>query len=43
MVIIVFRGSKGEDCEEFSKAYKRPCIGIGLKTIVKWLNFFLNS
>jgi len=42
MVILVFRGNKGEDPEMFLKAYKQACIGKGLKTIVEWLNFFLN-
>jgi hypothetical protein len=41
MVILVFRGSNGENLEVFSREYKRACISIRLKTIIKWLNFFL--
>ncbi len=41
MVILVFRGSKGEDPEMFLREYKRACIGTGLKTGVEWLNFLL--
>ncbi len=40
MVIPAFRGSKGEDLEVFLKEYKKICIGIGLKTIVEWFDFF---
>jgi hypothetical protein len=40
MVILVFRGSKGEDLEVFLKEYKKTSIDNGLRTIVKWLNFF---
>jgi hypothetical protein len=40
MVIPVFRGSKGEDIEIFLREYKRACIGMGLKTVIEWLNFF---
>jgi hypothetical protein len=39
MVILVFRGSKGEDPEEFLREYKRACIGTGLRTTTEWLNF----
>ncbi|KAH8936714.1 hypothetical protein BDL97_17G098800 [Sphagnum fallax] len=39
MVILVFRGSKGEDPEVFLREYKRACIGTGLRTIAEWLNF----
>ncbi len=39
MVILVFRGSKGEDLEVFLREYKRACIGTWLRTIAKWLNF----
>jgi hypothetical protein len=40
MVIPVFRGSKGEDPEVFLREYKRACIGMGLRTIAEWFNFF---
>jgi hypothetical protein len=40
MVILVFKGSKGEDLEAFSREYKRAYIGIGLKTTIEWFNFF---
>ncbi len=46
MVILVFRGSKGEDPEVFLREYKRACIGTGLRTVAEWLNFlpeFLNG
>jgi hypothetical protein len=39
MVILVFRGSKGEDPEMFLREYKRACIGTGLRTVAEWLNF----
>jgi len=39
MVILVFRGSKGEDPKVFLKEYKRACIGTGLRTATEWLNF----
>jgi hypothetical protein len=41
MVIPIFRGSKDKDLEVFLKEYKKACIGTKLKTIIKWLNFFL--
>jgi hypothetical protein len=40
MVILAFRGSKGENPKLFLKEYKRTCIGTGLRTTIKWLNFF---
>jgi len=39
MVILVFRGSKGEDPEMFLREYKQACIGMGLRTAAEWLNF----
>ncbi len=41
MVNPIFRGNKGEGFEVFLKEQKRICNGIGLRTIVKWFNFFL--
>jgi hypothetical protein len=41
MVILVFRGSNGEDPEMFLREYKRACIGTGLRIAMEWLNFFL--
>ncbi len=41
MVILVFRGSKGEDPKVFLREYKRACIGTRLRTATKWLNFLL--
>jgi hypothetical protein len=35
MVILVFRGSKGEDLEVFLREYMRACIGMGLRTTIK--------
>jgi hypothetical protein len=35
MVILVFRGSKGEDLEVFLREYKKICIGMGLGTVIK--------
>jgi hypothetical protein len=35
MVILVFRGSKGEDLEVFLKEYNKTCIGMGLRTTMK--------
>jgi hypothetical protein len=40
MVILVFRGSKGEDPEVFLREYKRACISTGLITVTEWINFF---
>jgi hypothetical protein len=40
MVILVFKGSKGQDPEVFLREYKRACIGTGLRIVVEWLNFF---
>jgi hypothetical protein len=40
MVILVFRGSKGEDLEVFLREYKRACIGTRFRTTIEWLNFF---
>ncbi len=39
MVIPVLRGGKGEDLEVFLREYKQACIGTGLRTATKWLNF----
>jgi hypothetical protein len=39
MVILVFKGSKGEDPEIFLREYKRACIGTGLRTAAEWFNF----
>jgi len=39
MVILVFRGSKGEDPEVFLREYKWAYIGMGLRTTTEWLNF----
>jgi hypothetical protein len=39
MVILVFKGSKGEDPEVFLREYKRACIGTALKTAAEWFNF----
>jgi len=39
MVILVFRGSKGEDPEVFLREYKRVCISMGFRTATEWLNF----
>jgi hypothetical protein len=41
MVIPFFRGNKGEDPKVFLKEYKRTCIGMGLRIVIEWLNFFL--
>jgi hypothetical protein len=41
MLILIFRGSKGEDLKVFLREYKRACIGTGLITTIKWFNFFL--
>jgi len=41
MIILVFRGSKGEDPEVFLREYKWACIGMGLRTVAEWLNFLL--
>jgi hypothetical protein len=35
MVILVFRGTKGEDLEVFLREYNKACIGMGLKTTMK--------
>jgi hypothetical protein len=40
MVIPVFKGSKDENPKVFLREYKRACIGTGLRTTTKWLNFF---
>ncbi len=40
MVILVFKGSKGEDPEVFLREYKRTCISMGFRTTIEWLNFF---
>jgi hypothetical protein len=39
MVILVFRGSKGENLEVFLREYKRVCISTGLRTATEWFNF----
>jgi len=39
MVILVFRGSKGEDPEVFLREYKRVCISMGFRIATEWLNF----
>jgi hypothetical protein len=41
MVILTFRGNKGEDPKIFLREYKRACISTRFKTIIEWLNFFL--
>jgi hypothetical protein len=41
MVILIFRGSKGEDLEVFLREYKKACISTRLKTVTEWLNSFL--
>jgi hypothetical protein len=41
MVALVFKGSKDEDPEIFLREYKKAYIDIGLKTTIKWFNFFL--
>jgi len=46
MVILVFKGSKGEDPEVFLREYKQAYIGTRLRITAKWLNFlpeFLES
>jgi hypothetical protein len=35
MVILVFRGSKGENLEIFLKEYKKACIDTGLRIVTK--------
>jgi hypothetical protein len=40
MIISNFRGSKGEDLQVLLKEYKKTYIGIGLRIIVKWFNFY---
>jgi len=39
MVILVFKGSKGEDPEVFLREYKWAYIGTRLRTATEWLNF----
>ncbi len=39
MVILVFKGSKGEDPEMFLREYKQACISAGLKIVAEQLNF----
>jgi hypothetical protein len=39
MVILVFKGSKGEDPEVVLREYKWAYIGMGLRTAIEWLNF----
>ncbi len=39
MVILIFRGSKGEDPEIFLKEYKQAYIGMRLRIVAEWLNF----
>jgi len=39
MVILVFRGNKGEGPEVFLREYKWACIGTGFKTTAEWFNF----
>ncbi len=34
MVILVLKGSKGEDLKIFLRGYKRAYIGIGLRTTI---------
>jgi hypothetical protein len=43
MVILVFKGSKGEDPEVFLREYKRACIVRGLGQLRNGFIFFLNS
>jgi hypothetical protein len=33
MVILAFRGSKGEDPEIYLREYRRMCIGTGLRMV----------
>jgi hypothetical protein len=40
MVILIFRGNKYENPKIFLKEYKRICISIGFKIVVKWFNLF---
>jgi hypothetical protein len=41
MVIPILKGSKSEDPKVFLMEYNKPCIGTGLRIVVKWLiNFF---
>jgi hypothetical protein len=40
MIISIIKESKGEDLQVFLREYKRTCIGIGLKIVVKWFNFY---
>ncbi len=40
MVILVFRGSKGEDPEVFLREYKKAYINTGLRIATEWFNFF---
>jgi hypothetical protein len=35
MVILVFKGSKGEDPEMFLREYKQACISAGLKIVAE--------
>jgi len=39
MVILIFRGSKGEDLKVFLREYKRACIGTRFRTATEWFNF----
>jgi len=40
MVILVLKGSEGEDPNVFLREYKRACIRMGFRTTTKWFNFF---
>ncbi len=40
MVILVFRGNKGEDSNIFLREYKKACISRGLRSVTKWLKCF---
>jgi hypothetical protein len=41
MIISIFKGNKGEDLQVFLREYKKTYIGIGLRIIIKWFNFYL--
>jgi hypothetical protein len=41
MVILIFRGNKGEDLKVFLREYKKACIGTMLIIVIEWHNFFL--
>jgi hypothetical protein len=39
-IISIFKGRKGEDLQVFLREYKKTYIGIGLRIIIKWFNFY---